>query len=75
MESPFPIKDQESKVDKILSIIGEISTSLEKILIFKPYSPRSLKKIEEKLKRQSSDNIETKKNPIASNSNTNLKQS
>jgi len=48
MESPFPIKDQESKVDKILSIIGEISTSLEKILIFKPYSPRSLKKIEEK---------------------------
>eukprot|EP00347_Sterkiella_histriomuscorum_P014171 403361891 len=48
MESPIQIKDSESKINKILMIIGEISTTLEKILIFKPYSPRSLKEIEKR---------------------------
>jgi hypothetical protein len=42
MDSTFTIKDKESKVDKILGIIGEIETTLAKILALKPYSPRTL---------------------------------
>lgn len=46
MESSFQIKDKEAKIDKILMIINDISSQLEKILVFKPYSPRTLKQIE-----------------------------
>ena len=52
METGIEIKDKEGKIDKILTIIGEISNQLEKILIFKPYSPRALKEMEAKKKAQ-----------------------
>ncbi|CDW78543.1 UNKNOWN [Stylonychia lemnae] len=71
MDSPFPIKDQEQKVNKILQIIGEISSTLEKILIFKPYSPRSLRQMEEKLIAQSQQTLkqtsQNQKPPLVQN--------
>lgn len=66
MESPIPIKDSETKINKILLIIGEISTTLEKLLIFKPYSPRSLREMENKIKKEEAITIKP--------ANSNVKQ-
>lgn len=66
MESPIPIKDSETKINKILLIIGEISTTLEKLLIFKPYSPRSLREMENKIKKEEAITINS--------ANSNVKQ-
>ena len=66
MESPIPIKDSETKINKILLIIVEISTTLEKLLIFKPYSPRSLREMENNIKKEEAITIKP--------ANPNLKQ-
>ena len=45
MDTQFTIKDKEEKVDKIFGIIGEIQTELDKILVFKPFTPLELQKM------------------------------
>jgi hypothetical protein len=42
MECTLEIKDKEQKINKIIGIINEIGTQLEKILVIRPYSPRSI---------------------------------
>lgn len=48
MDSTFTIKDKESKVNKIIGIVNEVGTSLEKILILCPYSPKTLATMKKK---------------------------
>jgi len=42
METPFTIKDKESKIEKIISITSVIENTLAKILVFKPYTASEL---------------------------------
>lgn len=66
MESTFQIKDKEQKVNKIMGIISDIDTQLAKVLVLRPYSPRTLQKMKQKQKEEQEEETKRLKDDIYS---------
>mmetsp|Transcript_35559 Transcript_35559/g.34590 ORF Transcript_35559/g.34590 Transcript_35559/m.34590 type:complete len:95 (-) Transcript_35559:1608-1892(-) len=58
MDSSFLIKDKEAKIYKIIKIINDIGNTLEKVLVFAPYSPRTLENMKQKKEDEERQDLE-----------------